>query len=130
MLLDTRNPKHGRHALRVTVPTAAPLLFPLSTSFFSQGPRVKPAAQYNIAFWARAAARAGSMRVELLQCGGGIMPPEDRCATPAVASAALTEDWQLVSVAQLVSKASAPDVYLRAVGAGQLFLDHVQVSGC
>lgn len=130
MLLDTRNPKHGRHALRVTVPTATPLFFPLSTSFFSQGPRIKPAAQYNISFWARAAARTGSMRVELLQCGGGITTAEDRCTTPAVVSAVLTEDWRQVSVAQLVSKASAPNVYLRAVGAGQLFLDHVQVSGC
>ena len=54
MLLDTRDPKHGRSSLRVTVPTATPLLFPFSTSFADagQGPRIKPAAQYNISFWA------------------------------------------------------------------------------
>ena len=74
MLLDTRDPKHGRSSLRVTIPTATPLLFPFSTSFADagQGPRIKPAAQYNISFWARGATRTGSLRVELLQCSGGV----------------------------------------------------------
>ena len=131
MLLDTRDPKHGRSSLRVTVPTATPLLFPFSTSFADagQGPRIKPAAQYNISFWARAAARTGSLRVELLQCGGGVTTAEDRCTTPAVVSAVLAEDWRQVSV-EMDMKASAPNVYVRATGAGTLWLDHVQVSGC
>ena len=131
MLLDTRDPKHGRSSLRVTIPTATPLLFPFSTSFADagQGPRIKPAAQYNISFWARGATRTGSLRVELLQCSGGVTTAEDRCTTPAVVSAVLAEDWRQVSV-EMDMKASAPNVYVRATGAGTLWLDHVQVSGC
>jgi len=132
MLLDTRDPKHGRSSLRVTVPTATPLLFPFSTSFADagQGPRIKPAAQYNVSFWARGATRTGSLRVELLQCSGGVTTAEDRCTTPAVVSAVLAEDWRQVSVVEMDMTASAPNVYVRATGAGTLWLDHVQVSGC
>ena len=38
MSLDTLNPKHGRHALRVVVPTATPLVFPFTSTHGTSQP--------------------------------------------------------------------------------------------
>lgn len=55
MLLTTTNPKHGRHALRVVVPTATPLIVPFSSEGMSSdvGLSVKAGLTYFVQLWAR-----------------------------------------------------------------------------
>jgi hypothetical protein len=130
MSLDTVNPKHGRHALRIVVPTAVPLVFPFTSSpAHTMNPNyfvIQAGLVYSITFWARSITAAG-MRLDLIfrQTGGDNADPGARAA-PAVAGATLTELWQQISV-ELTAEPDATWLYLRATGAGTLFLDHVQI---
>ena len=138
MLLDTFNPKHGRHALRVIVPTAVPLIFPFSSSeghsLNPDGFVLKGGFDFSIRFWARSVRAVAGMRLDLLHRSGAEDTPDPGAKTgPAVGGASLTEEWLQITV-QLSVPASSVGysdgvgyLYLRVTGAGDLFLDHVQI---
>lgn len=64
MMLDTRAPQHGRHSLRVTVPSLQPLVFPFSPAqdtatergvgaYELLGMNLKAYTHYDVSIWAR-----------------------------------------------------------------------------
>jgi hypothetical protein len=124
MLLDTRDPKHGRHALRVVVPTPTPLVLPIASAS-DVGLALVAGLTYNISFWARSTPAGMRLDLILRQAAGDVPDPGARTAS-ALVGATLPEQWQQVS---LVFVATAGSLQLRAKGAaGELFLDHFQAS--
>ena len=126
MLLTTNNPQHGRHALRVIIPSDTPLVFPVSSTT-DVGLPINPGLTYNISFFARCETRGG-MRVDLLLRPrfSGDVPDPAAIHAPAVVGATLSKEWQRINAT--VTATSAGSLHLRATGRGELFLDHVQVS--
>lgn len=134
MLLDTRNPKHGRHSLRVIVPSATPLVFPVG-GISDVGLAVTAGLTYNISFWARAmiistGGGATAMRLDLLaRTASGLVPDPGAGTAPAVIGATLTEVWQQISTI-FVATTGGGNLQLRVTvaSAGELFLDHMELS--
>ena len=128
ILLTTSNPKHGRHALRVVVPTSTPLILPFSSSGMASdvGLAVKPGLTYFVQLWARSSRAGMRLDVVLQPTAQGVPDPTARTA-PAIGGAALTTVWQWVGV-HFVAKPGAGSLLFRAVGSGDLFLDLVQVN--
>ena len=140
MFLDTTRPQHGRYALRITVPSAAPLTNPWAEECApecnadSDGFLLAPHTTFAISVWARCDA-AGPMRLELLT-GHWVPDPVEYAGfhtagtyvrNQTLATSAVNGTWQRVS-ASVAAAAEGRFLQLRfSGGPGMMFLDNTYI---
>ena len=127
MMLDTSYPQHGRHALRVVVPTDAPLVVPVSTPFAPKcgpGLQLAPHKVYNVSFFAR------SVPPGMALSGGTTGASE--LPVNATMAETLTGEWTemrlVVATGAALNGGIAGSLALVATGAGHLFLDNFAIA--
>ena len=151
MVLDTTNPHQGRYSLRITVPTAAPLVQPWAEECApecnagSDGFLLVPHTSFRISVWARCDSAAGTMRLELLTGHWAQDPVEAAAfhtvgayvANQSLVASTVNASWQRVSASVSAAGVShrpitpggidSPGRFLQlrlSGGPGMMFLDN------
>ena len=116
VVADTGRPRHGRMALRLTVPTTAPLIMPVSNAGATPGgcsdgdqgfQLSKPGAKYSISLWARSSTPGMVLSVLV----GSWTEQTSNYTGRALQNTTLTSDWAQVNATASVRRTTTAGIW-------------------